>query len=80
MRRAFFTFLIAFVCHAGGQPGDVSGRVFDPARAVIAGAEVTVGNSTVTTKADGWFSVVELAPGEYRMRVSAKGFSTRTAL
>ena len=60
----------------------LNGTVTDPQGAVVAGARVVVtSNATgvsreTTTGGDGGFTVTDLTPGEYTVRVSASGFAT----
>jgi len=62
-----------------GKTGTISGTVTDPTGAVLTGAEVTISNAsgfkqTVTSNAQGIFSVSGLPPGSYDISVSAAGF------
>src|SRR5436190_2559976 len=65
--------------------GGISGKVTDPAGAIIAGATVTVTNvatnttTTATTANDGAFRVTNLQPGNYRVETTASGFGKSTA-
>jgi hypothetical protein len=58
----------------------LKGIVYDPQGAVIAGASVTVTNSstgltkTVKAKSDGGYTIPVLQPGDYRITVEAAGF------
>jgi hypothetical protein len=60
--------------------GTINGFVKDPSGAVVTGAEVTVTNTgtDVTTAATsndaGFYSVPQLIPGGYTVRISANGF------
>jgi len=60
----------------------ISGRITDPSGAVIAGAQVTVANtstkvsSRTETNEQGLFSIPFLIPGPYEVRVEAAGFKT----
>ena len=62
--------------------GTISGRVTDPARAPIVGAQVIIGSQakgelqTVTTNESGYYRVPNLVPGNYDLTVSASGFAT----
>jgi len=62
--------------------GSITGIVADPSGAVVPGAQVTVTNEgtgavrEVSTSALGTFNVPNLDVGSYRIRVSAKGFTT----
>jgi hypothetical protein len=62
--------------------GDIGGTVTDPSGAVVAGAKVTATNiatniatSTITNK-DGIYSIRLLQIGQYKVTVTAAGFST----
>jgi hypothetical protein len=80
--------LIAFMCPAGFRiaaqaqtTGRIAGMVRDVQSAAIAGAIVNVENPvtadkhTVTTDASGNFSIFQLPPGTYDVRISAPGFT-----
>src|SRR5882762_2771347 len=62
--------------------GSIVGTVTDPQDAVVSGAKVMLTNmqtgqvSTLTSNAAGAFASGSLAPGQYRVQVSAKGFSS----
>lgn len=66
---------------AAAQSASLAGRVIDPDRAVVAGAAVVLiqlpsgGPQTRLTQADGAFRFSGLAPGEYRLEITARGFS-----
>jgi hypothetical protein len=59
----------------------LNGTVTDPQGAVVAGAKVVITSSATgvsretTTGTDGGFSVTDLTPGSYTLRVSASGFA-----
>src|ERR1700722_19081556 len=61
--------------------GSISGTVTDPAGAVIPGATVTLTNAgtgegkTATTDGSGFYQFVSMAPGNYALKTSAKGFA-----
>jgi hypothetical protein len=61
------------------------GTVTDPSKAVISGAEVVIINQNtgaerrVTTDSDGNFAVPNLAPGEYEVKTTMKGFKSGLA-
>jgi hypothetical protein len=61
--------------------GSISGTVTDPAGAVIPGVTVTLTNvgtgegKTGTTDSSGFYQFVSLAPGNYALKTSAKGFA-----
>lgn len=60
--------------------GAISGRVMDPAGAVVSGAKVTIsgptGNRVVTANAEGEFDVPNLAPGTYAIKAEQNGFKS----
>jgi hypothetical protein len=62
--------------------GSIVGTVTDPQDAVVSGARVTITNtetgqvSSQTSNAAGAFSSGALTPGQYKVQVSAKGFSS----
>jgi hypothetical protein len=61
--------------------GSIVGNVTDPSAAVISGAKVRITNvatgqvTTVTTNSSGAYNSGALLPGDYRVLVSARGFS-----
>ena len=62
----------------GSARGNLSGIVYDPTRAVVPGAEVTItgpiGSKTQTTNETGTFLFQTLIPGMYNIRVQKAGF------
>jgi len=70
--------LSAFGQGSTATSGNLSGVVTDSTGAVVQGAKVTVngpiGSKSVTTEADGRFSVPALAPGTYSVKVEKQGF------
>jgi len=62
----------------------LSGKIMDPAGAIIPGATVVATNSsgavvgTVTTDGRGQFRIEGLAPGSYRIQAQATGFLTQS--
>ena len=76
----------ALVCSspvfAQGGTADISGTVFDQAKAVLPGATVTATNEatgqqrTAVTEADGRFSMPTLLPGIYTITAELQGFQT----
>src|SRR4029453_11426545 len=76
----------ALVCastaFAQGGTADISGTVFDQAKAVLPGATVTVTNEatgqqrTPITEADGRFSMPTILPGTYTITAELQGFQT----
>ena len=76
--------LISFAASALAQAGrgSISGLVTDPSGAIIPGTKVVAQSqatdlklSTVSTAA-GLYSFISLAPGQYQVTASAKGFET----
>jgi len=82
----FVLFLIGFIASipsfAQKITGDVSGTITDASGAAVSGAVVraqntgTGENQTATTNDTGFFRIVNLNPGEYRLSVVASGFKT----
>src|SRR5262249_52997320 len=74
-------FAIPAWAQAQSASADISGSVFDPTKAVVSGAEVTAVNietglaRTATTDAVGSYRITLLPPGEYEVKVKAKGFN-----
>src|SRR5262245_13891342 len=79
--------LIAITVAALAQTptGALRGSVTDPAKAIISDAVVTVKNKqtgaerAVSSKSSGEFFINSLLPGEYEVKVMAKGFKTNIA-
>jgi len=90
LRKSVFTlgvFLAFVLCfsvsvHAQVTGATLSGTVTDASGAVVAGAQISAKNNAtgvsrdVTTDSSGLYALPNLAPGDYEVRVSAKGFST----
>ncbi len=80
--KALWLLIIIFFtvkAHAASA-GSVRGHVVDPLGAAVSGAQVTLvrNGSTVErthTASDGCFTFHKAAPGRYRVRVSAQGFT-----
>src|SRR2546427_5276242 len=75
--------LIGFV-HEGysqTETGQITGTVFDPTRAVIPNAKVTVNSAATglerqtTTTSAGTYAVTNLQPGRYTVTAEAAGFA-----
>src|SRR5438105_6598766 len=75
-----FTSLLFAQSNVGS--GSITGTVTDPSGAVVSGAKVNIANvaggqgASLTTNSAGTFNSGSLAPGNYKVQVSAKGFST----
>ena len=73
---------LSLVGWAQAPVGDISGTVFDESGAVVPNIQVSVVNKetgqsrTVTTNADGTYSITAIPAGVYEVRVEAKGFRT----
>jgi hypothetical protein len=71
-------------CCAQAQSTDatITGRISDPSKAAIPGAKVIVTNvdtgvqQSGTTGSDGFYTIVALKPGNYKMEVEKQGFRT----
>lgn len=69
---------------AFAQTAAISGRVIDPDRAVVAGADVTVidiqsgSQRTAKTTGEGTFRFTDLRPGRYLVQIAAPGFGMYT--
>src|SRR5947209_9372570 len=75
-------FITSITVYAQKITGDISGTVTDASGAAVSGAVVraqntgTGENQTATTNDTGFFRIVNLNPGEYRLSVGASGFKT----
>jgi outer membrane receptor protein involved in Fe transport len=86
LRFASVVLLVGFITsvpvRAQKITGDVSGTVTDASGAAVAGAVVraqntgTGENQSATTNDTGFFRIVNLNPGQYRLSVEASGFKT----
>src|SRR5947209_10260822 len=62
--------------------GSIVGTVTDPSGAVVSGAKVTITNASkgqvmnLTTNSSGAYASGALAPGNYKVQISGKGFKT----
>ena len=79
-RALIFLFLLAAIVMAQSQRGTLTGTVSDKSGAVIPGAKVvitaTATNTTFTTESGdaGQFTVPNMNPGDYSIRVEKEGF------
>jgi hypothetical protein len=79
-----FLILLSFASSAAAQThrGSVRGRIFDPNKAVIPGAEVKLINRdtskerTVLSGPEGQYSITSLEPGSYFLQVKFPNFET----
>lgn len=69
--------LAAILAAAQERRGVITGRVADASHAVIAGARVQLqpGGQTAVSDGQGQFTISGLAPGQYKVTVSAIGFA-----
>jgi hypothetical protein len=80
LRLCSFIMVVPGLVYAQTERGNITGMVSDPTSAVIAGATVTATNratnttATAVSTAAGEYNLPNLAPGEYRVEVSAPGF------
>src|SRR6202140_2180464 len=78
----FFSLMAAVVAHAQVTGATLSGTVTDPSGGVVANATVSAANAAtaitrdVTSDSSGLYTIPNLVPGVYDIRVSATGFST----
>jgi hypothetical protein len=67
-----------------GLPGSIGGKVVDQTGAVIAGAHVRLRSEGASpaleaqTGEDGRFSLSNVAPGDFRLEITAEGFAAKT--
>lgn len=81
---ALLCLLVAFAAAsqamAAGAPGSIHGTVTDSSHAVLAGATVRIINTATKaslhalTNRDGMYTVSNLTPGSYQIKVTASGF------
>ena len=75
-------FIVTTSLFAQKITGDISGTVTDASNAAVAGASVRAENTatgekqSATTNDAGFFRIVDLNPGQYRLSVEAAGFKT----
>ena len=81
----FLMMLSASVLAQQAARATITGTVTDPNNAVIAGANVTATQTatgvrrTTVSNDEGLYVLTDLTPGEYEVRVEAKGFAVRLA-
>jgi hypothetical protein len=77
---AIFTLSISQCVHGQSTYGSITGLITDPTGAAVTDAQVTLTNvgtsekKTQSTGADGFYSFVNLIPGQYRIDVEKQGF------
>jgi len=86
LRCAFFLLVIGFLASlpllAQKITGDISGTVQDTTGAVVKDAKVTASNTatgetrSATTSDSGFYRILELPPGSYKVTATAPGFKT----
>lgn len=74
--------LVSGALAQGGSSGAISGSIKDEKGAAVTGAQVEIINAatgvterTTTSDADGNFTVTQLPPGNYKLMITATGFS-----
>ena len=79
---AIFMFVSAAMSQAQSNAADLQGVVRDPKGAVVTNATITARNTATnvsreaTTNDDGFYKIVNLAPGDYEITVSVSGYKT----
>ena len=79
---SIFGVLCSPLCRAQDATGRILGTVYDPQGAVVPGAKITVTNTAtqvsrqVTSDANGYFQVLALPIGNYRVTAKHEGFRT----
>src|ERR1700722_2862903 len=80
--RLFFGLFAAVAAYSQVTGATLAGTVTDASGAIISGAQISVKNNAtgvtreVTSDSSGLYTVPNLIPGDYEVRVSAQGFST----
>jgi hypothetical protein len=74
-------FCLLFAVAAQAQSTSISGKVTDPAGAVVPGVTVTLTSSTGADRIDitndvGVYRFLQLAPGDYKIKAELQGFKT----
>src|SRR5215213_3045963 len=78
-----FAMVFQSVAFAQTETGVIAGTVTDPQGAVVAGATVTVTSAdtgaerTGTTTGEGNYTITNLKPGRYEVKIEGAGFSSR---
>jgi hypothetical protein len=78
-----FTFFTSASLHAQVSGAALTGTITDASGGVIANAQISAKNlatnlvTSTSTNSDGFYNIPNLLPGDYRVTVSAPGFSTK---
>ena len=84
LRFACFIFVLPVIAGAQQPAATLNGRVLDPQGAVIVHATVvatqkaTGSKRETTTNEEGLFTLTNLPPGDYEVKLSANGFAVKT--
>jgi hypothetical protein len=79
-----FTLILHAQSDSGTRLGTINGQVFDQTKTPLSGALVLVGDGAgkescrTYSSAEGSFSCAKIPPGEYRVEITAPGFSRHT--
>ncbi len=80
LRLLLFSFisLLLFSSYSYSQTGKIAGRVLDTNKQPIVGANVVILGSSMgaATDLDGNYTILDIAPGVYNVRVSAVGYGS----
>src|ERR1017187_731074 len=83
LRHYLCAVLLSAVPLLGQTSGTIVGRVTDPAKAAVPGAQIELTSestgiaATATPSVEGDFAFPRLAPGSYQLKVSADGFKAQ---
>src|SRR5437763_9548416 len=75
-------FFLTFAAFSQTSTGEVNGTLTDPTGAAVPGASIRLINEATkietraTSKQDGYFTLVNVVPGRYALRVELAGFKT----
>jgi hypothetical protein len=78
----FFSLMLGSIAQAQVTGATLTGTVSDPSGGVVAGASISTRNTATgvvreaTTDSAGLFTIPNLVPGDYEVKVTAAGFST----
>ncbi len=80
MHRHFLLVCLSAASVFAQTAGSINGTVTDASQAVVPDAQITLTNAAtggireVVSSREGYFTIVDLAPGSYNLRVAAAGF------